>query len=72
MSGILSGLFVLTSIVGINYGIYRLGMWSSKKQLIETRSKLITQSAEDNELLIEEISNHLIEMNEFIKSKKLK
>ena len=58
-----------SSIVGINYGFYKLGMWSVRKRLIETRELLLKQHPQD-ELLIEEISNHIVEIDMFNKSVK--
>ena len=69
MINILSGLFVFSGLVGINYGLYKLGMWSVRKKLIDTRNKLLIQYPQD-ELLIEEISNHIAEIDIFNKSKK--
>tara|TARA_R110000751_G_scaffold81633_2_gene164701 strand:+ start:1553 stop:1768 length:216 start_codon:yes stop_codon:yes gene_type:complete len=61
--------FVFSSIVGINYGFYKLGMWSVKKRLTDTRELLLKQNPQDD-LLIEEISNHIVEIDMFNKSKK--
>jgi len=49
--------------------LYKLGMWSVRKKLIDTRNKLLIQYPQD-ELLIEEISNHIAEIDIFNKSKK--
>mgnify|MGYP003629859005 CR=1 FL=1 len=61
-------LLSFSSIIGINYGFYKLGMWSVRKRLIETRKLLLKQHPQD-EILIEEISNHIVEIDMFNKSK---
>ena len=43
-------------------------MWSVRKRLIETRKLLLKQHPQD-EILIEEISNHIVEIDMFNKSK---
>ena len=53
MSGILIGLGVASSIIGINYGLYRLGMWSQKTKLIQLREKLLIKNPEETELIDE-------------------
>lgn len=70
----LYSLLTFTSIIGINYGFYKLGMWSVRKRLCETRDGLIAQHPQD-EILIDEISNHIKEIDMFkidkLKSKAL-
>ena len=69
MSILLGSVFVFSSIVGTSYGFYKLGMWSVKKRLTDTRELLLKQNPQDD-LLIEEISNHIVEIDMFNKSKK--
>ena len=68
MSGILIGLGVASSIIGINYGLYRLGMWSQKTKLIQLREKLLIKNPEETEL-IDEITSHIKEIDLFTNNK---
>ena len=68
MSGILIGLGVASSIIGINYGLYRLGMWSQKTKLIQLREKLLIKNPEETEL-IDEITTHIKEIDLFTNNK---
>ena len=61
-------LLSFSSVIGINYGFYKLGMWSVRKRLIETRKLLLKQHPQD-EILIKEISKHIVEIDMFNKSK---
>ena len=71
MSLLLGGLLVVSSILGVNYGFYKLGMWSVRKRLVNTRELLIKQQPQDD-VLIEEISNHINEIDLFNSGKKKK
>ena len=61
MSGILSGFLLFSSIIGVNYSLYKLGMWSVRKRLIDTRELLLLQHPQDD-VLISDISNHIKEL----------
>lgn len=64
---IISSLIIATSGV-VGYGFYKLGMWSVKKRLIDTRELLLKQNPQDD-ILIEEMSNHIKEIDLFNSSK---
>ena len=68
MSGIIIGLGVFSSIIGLNYGLYRLGMWSQKTKLISLREKLNKQHPKDTEL-IDEITTHIKEIDLYVNNK---
>ena len=68
MSGILIGLGVASSIVGINYGLYRLGMWSQKQKLIQLREKIVLKHPEETEI-IDEMTSHIKEIDLFVNNK---
>ena len=68
---LLEGVLLFSSIIGVNYGLYKLSMWSVRKQLLDTRELLLLQHS-PNTLLINEISNHIKEIDAFnVKNKNL-
>tara|TARA_R100001086_G_scaffold249628_1_gene190026 strand:+ start:415 stop:639 length:225 start_codon:yes stop_codon:yes gene_type:complete len=72
MSYVLVGSFLLfSSIVGFNYGLYRLGMWSQKTKLTHLKEKLLLQHPKDEDL-IDEINTQIKEIDLFVNSSKIK
>ena len=68
---LLTPIILSMGIIGGSYGFYKLGMWSVRKRLVNTRELLIKQQPQDD-VLIEEISNHINEIDLFNSGKKKK
>ena len=66
---LIGGLIVVSTIIGFNYGAYKLGMWSVRHRLVNTRELLLKQYPQDD-ILINEITNHIKEIDVFKSQKK--
>ena len=81
LMNILSGLLISGGIILGGYGSYKLGMWSVRKRLVDTKKDLINRREELEGLLgndaqlyniINEIDNHIKEIDEFRNNPKIK
>jgi len=58
---------IITGVAGFgvaNYGLYRLGMWSARKDLRETMLQLEKLNKDENAKLLKECQEHLKHMEE--------
>ena len=62
---LLTPIILSMGIIGGSYGFYKLGMWSVRKRLEETREQLIKIDHREDDKLLSNITNHIREIDMF-------